>query len=95
MMTFDDLEFIPNSMCRMGPKAGMEFDNGYGIMVVTIPEKIDGQTYYTGIVILDGDVAKPTEASEASIECPLTADQVTCLMAKVALLSPPVQALKN
>lgn len=89
MKTFNDLEFeqINNAPFMVGKKARMQFDNGYGVSVVSCTYSYGGKYGLYELAVLDKN-------GDLTYETPITSDvlgylepeQVTEIMEKVQSL---------
>lgn len=84
MKTFDDLDFTKHSIA--GTQAVMEFDNGYGVSVITGPMAYGGDQGLYELAVLKGDsLCYDTPVTDDVIGY-LSPEEVTEKMAEVQTL---------
>lgn len=86
--TFEDLVFedVDKSHPKLGKRARMQFDNGYGISVLL------GKCYYSNgvdtyeVAVLYDDYPTYSTGITDNVLCGQTAEQITKIMEKIAKL---------
>jgi hypothetical protein len=80
MKTFADLEFKPHELGGNNTRARLNFDNGYGISVITLPDV--GYTGYEIAVLADDEITYGTPITDDVIPY-LSSDEVTEIMRQI------------
>jgi hypothetical protein len=71
MKTFEDLEFeqLNDPPCMVGKKSRMQFDNGYGVSVISHTHSYGGRNGLYEVAVLDSD-------GNLTYETPVTNDVI-------------------
>jgi hypothetical protein len=86
MKTFEDLEFeqLNDPPCMVGKKSRMQFDNGYGVSVISHTHSYGGRNglYEVAVLDSDGNLTYETPVTNDVIGY-LTEEDVTDIMKQV------------